>query len=111
MKILIIDRDQSSSNLLASRFKEQGHEVFEEQIKNEGLEKMSAERIDIVFIDPSPMQDVRAIALNIRRTIRSYPYIVYMSTDKISVQDVIEAGCNDLLNKPIRRGRDRQISV
>jgi len=101
MKILIIDRDQSSSNLLASRFKEQGHEVFEEQIKNEGLEKMSAERIDIVFIDPSPMQDVRAIALNIRRTIRSYPYIIYMSTDKINVQDVIEAGCNDLLNKPI----------
>ncbi len=101
MKILIIDRDQLSSQLLASRLKEQGHDVYEEQIKNEGLDKLSAERIDVVFIDPSPMKDVRAIALNIRRTIRSYPYIIYMSAETIEFKDVIEAGCNDLLDKPI----------
>ena len=47
------------------------------------------------------MKDIRAIALNIRRTIRSYPYIIYMSSESVDFKDVIEAGCNDFLEKPI----------
>ena len=101
MKILIIDRDELSSQLLSNRLKEQGHVVIEEKIKNEGLKILESQPIDVVFVDPSPLKDVRAIALNIRRNVRSYPYIVFMSQDSVSFSTVIEAGCNDFLGKPV----------
>ncbi len=101
MKILIIDRDQLSSQLLAGRLKEQNHEVFEQQIKNDAIESLASQHVDVVFVDPSPMKDVRAIALNIRRTIRSYPYIIFMSVENIELEQVVEAGCNDFIQKPL----------
>ncbi len=101
MKILVIDRDQLVSQMIAKRLEGDGHEVTVEPVKNDGLELVAKEAFDLIFIDPSPMKDARAMALNIRRSAKSYPYIILMTPDEdIDSGDVMQMGCNDFVQKP-----------
>ena len=105
MKILVIDRDQLASQMISSRLETDGHEIITEAVKNDGLELIAKEAFDLVFIDPSPMKDARAMALNIRRSAKSYPYIILMSADEdIDAPAVMQMGCNDVVTKPLDQG-------
>lgn len=102
MKILVIDRDQLVSQMITSRLEAEGHEVDTEAVKNDGLERVAKESFDIIFIDPAPMKDARAMALNIRRSAKSYPYIILMTADEeIKPSAVMQMGCNDYILKPL----------
>lgn len=101
MKILIIDRDEVSSNLIKARLTPVGHTVVVEQAKSEGVSMIAREGFDVVLVDPSPVVQPRPIAVNIRRSIsRTYPYLVLMS-QSLTRQDAIAAGMNDVLMKPV----------
>lgn len=102
MKILIIDRDKLVSQMVATRLKSEGHDVMLEAVKNEGLELVAKDKFDLIFIDPSPMKDARAMALNIRRSSKSYPYIILMTgEEEIDSSHVMQMGCNDFVMKPL----------
>lgn len=102
MKILVIDRDQLASQMVTSRLEADGHEIATEAVKNEGLERVSKEDFDLIFVDPSPMKDARVLALNIRRAARVYPYLMFMTTDEdVENSNVMQMGCNDYVLKPI----------
>lgn len=101
MKILVIDRDQMTAQMVSNRLAAEGHEVVVEAIKNEGLERVEKEVFDVVFIDPSPMRDARAMALNIRRSAKKYPHIIFMTADEgVTANEVMQMGCNDFVRKP-----------
>ncbi len=100
MKVLIIDRDPMFSNLLGAKIKAAGHEVIETTIKNEGIEAIGTSQVDVVFFDPSPMTDAKAILLQIRRMVHTYPYLVMMGKD-LTRMEAIKSGCNDGLSKPL----------
>ncbi len=100
MKILIIDRDTMFSNLLASKMRAAGHEVFETTIKNDGIEQIDEKKIDAVYFDPSPMADPRGILLHVRRMVHTFPYLVLLSKE-MTAQEAIKAGCHAVLAKPI----------
>lgn len=100
MKVLIIDRDPMFSNLLASKIRAAGHDVIEKPIKNEAIEHLDTIAVDAVYLNPAPMSDPRAILLQIKRLVRTYPYIVLLSEDG-NKRTAIEAGCNDALAKPL----------
>ena len=103
MKILIIDRDPDASQQLSSKLTAKGHEVFEERVKSEAIDKIAADGpFDMIFIDPSPMKDARAIILNIRRAISSYPYVVLVTGDEdLDVESALAMGCNNFIRKPL----------
>lgn len=100
MKVLIIDRDTMFSSLLASKIRAAGHEVIEKSIKNDGLEEMDTKQIDAVYFDPSPLNDPKAIIFHIRKAVHTYPYLVMMTAEG-DQRAAIEAGCNDVLAKPM----------
>lgn len=100
MKILIIDRDEMFSNLMASKMKVAGHDVVTTTIKNEGIEQIGTTRLDAVYFDPSPMVDPKPILLQIRRMVHTYPYLVMVSENGNRLTG-IKAGCNDGLSKPL----------
>lgn len=50
MKILIIDRDSMFSNLLASKIRAAGHEVFISAVKNDGIEQISETKSTRCFL-------------------------------------------------------------
>lgn len=100
MKILIIDRDDMFSNLMASKMKAAGHDVVTTTIKNDGIEQIGTTKLDAVYFDPSPMVDPKPILLQIRRMVHTYPYLVMMS-ENADRRAGIHAGCNDGLAKPL----------
>ncbi len=100
MKILIIDRDPMFSNLLSSKIKAAGHEVVLSAIKNDGLEQIGTNKVDVVFFDPSPMTDPKPIMLQIRRMVHTYPYMVMITQDGTREMG-IKAGCHDGMAKPL----------
>lgn len=99
MKILIIDRDENISNLMASKMKAAGHDVVTTTIKNDGIEQIGTTRLDAVYFDPSPMIDPKPILLQIRRMVHTYPYLCMVSENGSRLAG-IQAGCNDGLAKP-----------
>jgi len=102
MKILVIDRDELVAQMMTTRLEEDGHEVVVETSKSEALELVANQAFDVIFADPSPMKDVRAMALNIRRSSKVRPYIIFMTSDEeITLSDSIQMGCNSLIYKPL----------
>lgn len=101
MKILVIDRDEVSSNLIKARLTPVGHAVTIQPVKAEGVDAIAREGFDVVLMDPSPITNPRPTAVNIRRAIsRMYPYLVLMSST-LTRQEAIVAGMNDVLAKPV----------
>lgn len=99
MKILVIDRDSLTTQMISSRLQAQGHLVVVEPVKNNAVERLSAESFDAVFIDPAPLTNARPVILGIRRSGRGYPYIVLMS-QSADREEALKCGANDLLLKP-----------
>lgn len=100
MKILIIDRDQLASQMIASRLSSDDIAVVEEPVKNDAIEKLSAEAFDVIMVDPQPMKDARAMVMNIRRMSRTYPYIIVLGED-VDFETITQMGANNFVNKPI----------
>lgn len=100
MKILVVDRDPLSAQLIKSKLEPFGHKVIHEAVKNNAVERISAEEFGVIFLDPSPLTSPRPVILNIRRSVRYYPYIFLMS-DNMSREEAIKSGTNDSMNKPV----------
>jgi PleD family two-component response regulator len=100
MKVLVIDRDTLSTQLIRSKLELKGHIVVDEAVKNTALERLEKETFDIVFFDPAPLNNARPLVLGIRRSVRNYPYVVLMSHD-LKRDEAIRPGANDVMSKPL----------
>ncbi len=100
MKILIIDREEVTTQLMTNKLEPLGHKITLEPVKNNAVERLAQENYDMVFIDPAPLTSARPLILNLRRATRHYPYIVQMGTD-IKQIETIQAGANDGIEKPL----------
>jgi len=102
VKILIIDRDKMSAQIIASKMEADGHDVTIESSKSQAIELIANQSFDIVFLDPSPMRDARALTLNIKRNTRNMTYSVFMTAEEdVHFSDVMKMGCNDFILKPV----------
>lgn len=99
MKVLIIERDEVAAQLLKSKLIPMGYEVFVEINKNEGLARLSQERFDILFLDPSPLKSGRSAVFDIRRTAHNYSYI-FLTMPEIQQTQALRDGFNDVFPKP-----------
>ena len=100
MKILIVDREEITSQLMAGRLEPLGHKIVHEPVKNTAVERAGKEKFDLIFVDPAPLTSARPVILNLRRKAGKYTYIVQMGLS-ISQIDSIKCGANDALSKPI----------
>ncbi|HEY8189128.1 MAG TPA: DNA-binding response regulator [Micavibrio sp.] len=100
MRVLVIDRDSLTTQLISSRLQAIGHTVVVEAVKNNAIERLSSESFDAVFIDPSPLSNARPVILGIRRSVREYPYVVLMS-QTMEREEALKSGANDVMIKPL----------
>lgn len=100
MKIMITDRDTDNVQTLREALESAGHTVVIEPVKNDAIERMEQESVDVLFLDPAPMEDAQPAVLAIRRTARNYPYIILTSADG-SRNQAISAGCDAFISKPV----------
>ncbi len=100
MKILVVDREDITAQLMNNRLETLGHKITEEPVKNNAVERMSQEDYDIVFIDPAPLTSAQPVIQKLRRATGRYPYIVQMGADTQQLE-AIQSGGNDAITKPI----------
>ena len=110
MKILVIDRDTLSTQLIKSKLEAKGHTVLQETVKNNAIERLEKEDFETIFFDPAPLTNARPIVLGIRRSANNYPYVVLMSQD-ISREEGMRSGTNDMLTKPLDHGQLDRITA
>lgn len=100
MKILIIDREDISSQLMKTRLEPLGHKIMDEPVKNNALDRLAKESYDVIFLDPAPLTSARPLILNIRRAAKNFPYIILMSPTT-TLAEAIQSGANDCISKPV----------
>ena len=100
MKILVVDRDALTFNMIKSKLEPSGHAVMHQMVKNDAIEQLARNDFDVLMLDPSPLTSPKPVILNIRRTVKYYPYILMMS-ETGSREEAIKSGTNDILNKPV----------
>ena len=100
MKILVVDREDITAQLMKSRLETLGHKITEEPVKNNAIERMSKEDYDVIFIDPAPLTSAQPVILNLRRATGRYPYIVQMG-ENVQRLEAIQSGANDSITKPL----------
>lgn len=99
MRVLIVDQDSLSSQLIRSKLEGFDHQVTEVSKRDEGIKALESESFDIVFVDPSPATSVQPFVVNARRAAGQHIYIVLMGQSP-SLEEALKAGCNDVLGKP-----------
>ena len=100
MKILVIDRDEVSGELIQSQLDALGHSVDVYESKNDAVEHMTKEPYDLVFLNPDPLTSPQPVVLNIRRSVSYYPYIVHIGYNA-GHTEAIKSGMNNALLKPV----------
>ncbi|MCB1651717.1 MAG: response regulator [Alphaproteobacteria bacterium] len=100
MKILIVDNEALTAQLIQSRMEPLGHQVTAEPSKNKAADRVKSGEYGIILLDPSPLTSPRPLIADIRRQAGNYPYIVILS-ETIEEEVATQLGGNDLLKKPI----------
>lgn len=100
MKILVIDREEITAQLMSNRLEPLGHKIVHEPVKNNAVEMLNKEHADMIFIDPAPLTSARPVILNLRRATMRYPYIVQMGSELEQIE-AIQSGANMALSKPV----------
>lgn len=102
MKILVIDRDSLTNQLIGSKLTGKGHEVVIETVKNAAIEKLKETPFDCVLLDPAPLSEAKPVILGIWRNVArtAKPYLLLLSK-QATTDEAILAGANDVLLKPM----------
>ncbi len=101
MKILIIDRDRLTAQLLVPRLEADGHEVVIQPVRNEAVELLKTDRFDMIMMDTSPLPSPRPVIIAVKKAIFPYfSYLMLMSHGS-SIDEVVHMGLNDYITKPL----------
>jgi CheY-like chemotaxis protein len=103
-KILIVEDNEDARNFMKLLIEKYGYQVVEATDGIEALEKFRREQPDLVLMDVSlPIVDGLTTTRAIREIESSgeVPIIVVTAFGKSFNGQAIEAGCNELISKPV----------
>lgn len=107
MKILVIDKDTLTNQLITSKLSSRGHEVVVEVNKNQAIEMLGEQNFDCIILDPTPLSEARPVILSIWRIVkaRTKPYIILLTkNEEMTTDQAILSGNNDFIMKPFDMG-------
>lgn len=99
MKVLILDNQDTTAEILRAKTQEAGHEVRVEASKDVFFDAAFPKDFDIAFIDPTPLTDAKQTIITCRRSAQNYLYTVLMG-ENTDIKTAISAGANAHLAKP-----------
>jgi CheY-like chemotaxis protein len=106
MRILVVDDDDTNRLVVRLLMERRGHEIIEAASGQDALDTLSAEKIDLVFMDLSmPMMDGFETVRRFRSTTRNVRQIPIIALTAHTTQEdrrrCFEAGMNGLIAKPL----------
>ena len=108
MRILVVDDERDAREVLRTYFEIHGFEVAEAGDGHEAVEKALEARPDLVIMDMSmPLMDGVHSARTMRHheDLRAVPIIALTAFGSFYKRRAIDAGCNEVLAKPVDFGR------
>lgn len=101
MKILIIERDSPTAELIKNCAESMGHtaEIHNEMIENLG--NTAASNWDMVFLDPFPPTHLTSMMMQLKQNVRRNLHIVLVS-NRMTHSQAIQSGFNDCVIKPLQ---------
>jgi phosphoserine phosphatase RsbU/P len=103
-RILVVDDNEENREMLAKRLERQGHQTAPAADGRQALERLAAEKFDLVLLDVMmPEMDGYTALCHMKADakLRHVPVIMISALDEIeSVVRCIEAGAEDYLPKP-----------
>lgn len=116
MKILVVDDDKTVRFMVAHTLAKNGHQVVEAEDGEQGLQKVVAEKPDLVLLDVMmPGMNGLEVCSQLKNNATTKSIPVFMLTGKTQVQDIEEAlaaGADNYISKPIDPNRlNRVIEV
>ena len=104
-RLLVVDDDEPSRDMLARRLRKRGHEVEVAESGRAALHKIESTRFDLVLLDfMMPGMTGIEVLERLRPTWSANELPVIMVTGKESSKDMVEAfraGANDYVTKPV----------
>jgi two-component system cell cycle response regulator DivK len=103
-KILVVEDHTDIRRMMSIALRQYGFDVVEAADGYEAIEKVAAERPDVVLMDLSmPILDgiSSTRAIRSREGIGELPIIAITAYDKYDDAMAISAGCNEVLRKPL----------
>jgi len=104
-KILVVDDNQDSRELVLKILRGKGHQLLEAVDGQDALEKVAAERPDLILMDISlPKMDGHEVTRQLKSDQRfaSIPVIALTAhAMKGDMEKALAAGCEDYISKPI----------
>lgn len=103
-KVLIVEDNEDTRGFMKFLIESYGYQVVEATDGIEALERVKHQNPDIILMDVSlPFVDGLTTAKAIRGidTVSEVPIIIITALGKTYYEQAIEAGCNDLLSKPL----------
>ena len=106
MRILVVDDDDTNRLVVRLLMERRGHEIIEAASGQDALDTLSAEKIDLVFMDLSmPMMDGFETVRRFRSTTKNVRQIPIIALTAHTTQEdrrrCFEAGMNGLIAKPL----------
>lgn len=104
MKVLVVEDDKTNMELITFILKHYGYEPIEAFTGEEGIEKVTAYRPDLILMDINlPGIDGLETSRRIRKmkTMIDVPIIAVTSSKAIDIETILNAGCNGRIQKPI----------
>ena len=101
MKLMVIDRDRDTVELVESFCRDAGGEIelVIEPVKNNAVDTLRQEAYDAVLMDPAPQSEVRAFVIGIRRGSAHYTPLI-LASHQMGEEQAMKEGANVYLQKP-----------
>ena len=100
MKIVVIDKDPLNAQFIKSKLEPLGHKITSHTSKSEGAQFCIENEVDLVILDPSPLNTPRTLIQDLRRNAAFSPYTVMISQTPPAQTEALKFGINDVLAKP-----------
>ena len=105
-KVLVVEDNEDSREILARQLVHLGYEVTEVGSGSEALAQVARERPDMIVLDiMMPGEDGRDVARKIRKDPKTKDIPILAATvffQREDIQSCLNAGCNDVLTKPFQ---------
>lgn len=100
MRILVVDRDEMTNELIKNHLEGQGHEVVIEPDRNKIYNHGDVSDYGAVFLDLTALRNPIKYVSELKSQLNRLTYIVFLSQDG-EEKKALKAGANTLLKKPI----------
>lgn len=103
MKILIIEKEDSSRDLLRARFVNEGWGVLTSSDGLEALQKVQSFKLDLVILDPMVSKLPSDVLCEEIRKMTTVPILIISSrSDEQDIVNALNVGADDYIIKPFR---------